>query len=361
MDRQQEDQEIRRAVIVRQRLCTLIVIATLSGCDGGLVRAPEQPPAWFQHPPQEVGLLYAAGSAGPGERESALARARQDLVSQLRLTITSDVRRNEDYSSQEASGQNRAERLAQVARSDIQSKASAADLPGVTVVEQVDQREAVYVLLRLDRIAWANDLRAHIAILDTNLPTEAAAVLALPIATPVQRLTAAGQHIRRLLPLLVERDEYLTRLRTALPGSAMPEEPINRAALDRHLQDLLAELTVTLPEDPSVIPLQTQLIESLRSVGLRAVPAGQVGVLQLPLKLTTRAETIGGQVKLDGQLNGSLRLAPDAGGTQLGGIALTERASSTREDVARERLYQKLAKRLADDLDQRLTKMLAGN
>lgn len=346
-------------MIVRRRLCLLIAIAALTGCDGAFVRAPEQPPAWFQHPPQEAGLLYAAGSAGPGERESALARARQDLVSQLRLTITSDVRRNEDYSSNESSGQNRAERLAQVARSDIQSKASAEDLPGVTVVEQIDQREAVYVLLRLDRVAWANELRAHIATLDARLPIEADAVLALPTATPVQRLTTAGQHIRRLLPLLVERDEYLTRLRTALPGSAMPAEPVNRAALDRHLHDLLAELTVTLPDDPSVLPLQTQLIESLRRVGLRAVPAA--GVLQLPLTLTTRAETIGGQVKLDGQLNGSLRLAPDAGGTQLGGIALTERASSTREDVARERLYQKLAKRLADDLDQRLSQMLAGN
>ena len=248
-----------------------------------------------------------------------------------------------------------------MARSDIQSKASAEDLPGVTVVEHVDQRDAVYVLLRLDRVAWANDLRAHIATLDATLPTESAAVLALPTTTPVQRLTAAGQHIRRLLPLLVERDEYLTRLRTALPGTAMPAEPINRAALDRHLQALLAELTVTLPDDPSVVPLKTQLIESLRRVGLRTVPAGHVGVLQLPLKLTTRAETIGGQVKLDGQLNGSLCLAPEAGGTQLGGIALTERASSTNEDVARERLYQKLAKRLADDLDQRLSKMLAGN
>ncbi len=343
------------------RLATLLAIAALSGCDGGFIRAPETTPAWFQRPPQEAGLLFAVGSAGPNQHDQALARARQDLVSQLRLTITSDVRHNEDYSSQETTAQNRAERLTQVARSDVQAKASAADLPGVTVVEQVDQREATYILLRLDRVAWANDLRARIATLDATLPPEAAAILALPTTTPAQRLAAAGQQIRRLLPLLVERDEYLTRLRTALPGAAMPAEPLDRAALDRHLQNLLAELTVTLPDDPSVLPLQTQLIESLRHVGLRTVPMGQIGVLQMPLVLTTRAETISGQVKLDGILSGSLRLAADAGGTQLGGISLSERASSTREDVARERLYQKLAKRLADDLDQRLTRMLAGN
>jgi hypothetical protein len=351
-------------VNVARRFATAIAIAALSGCDGGFIRAPETTPAWFQHPPHEEGMLYAVGAAGPGQRDTALARARQDLVSQLRLTIVADVRHNEDYASTDATGQNRAERLAQVARSDVQAKASAADLPGVTIVEQVDQREATYILLRLNRVAWADELRARIATLDAKLPTEAAAILAFPTTTPVQRLTAAGQQIRRLLPLLVERDEYLTRLRTALPGSAMPAAPIDRAALDRHLQNLLAELTVTLPDDPSIMPLQTQLIESLRQVGLRAVPANNGvngGILQLPLVLTTRAENINGQIKLDGQLSGSLRLSADAGGTQLGGISLSERASSTREDVARERLYQKLSKRLAEDLDQRLTRMLAGN
>ncbi len=333
----------------------------LAGCGGDAVRETEQPPQWFQHPPQETGRLFAVGSARSGERDAALARARQDLVSQLRLTITSTVQRNEDYANSESTGNNRAERLAQVARSDVQAKSAIQDLPGVTVVEQLDQREACYVLLRLDREAWANDLRTRIRALDEQLPSEAAAILALPSTTPAQRLAAAGQQIRQVLPLLVERDEYLTRLRIALPGSPMPGEAVDRNALDRHLHDLLADLTVSLPPDTSVAPLHSQLIESLRGVGLRTVPAGQLAVLNLPLTLTTRAETINGQVKLDGQLNGSLRLADDAGGKQLGGITLSERSSSTREDVARERLYQKLAKRLAEDLDQRLTRMLAGN
>lgn len=349
-------------MVRRRRLLALahvVTVLALAGCGGDGVRQAEQPPAWFQRPPQESGRLFAVGSADPGARDAALARARQDLVSQLRLSITSNVHRSEDYTSHDATGENRAERLAQAARSDVQAKASAEDLPGVTVVEQVDQRDACYVLLRLDRQAWADDLRARIQALDTRLPGEAVAVLALPTTTPAQRLAAAGAQIRRVLPLLVERDEYLTRLRIALPGTAMPADAIDRAALDRHLQTLLAELTVSLPTDSSVAPLQAQLIESLRSVGLRTTAHG--GVLDLPLTLTTRAETIGDQVKLDGQLRGSLRLAPEAGGTELGGITLNERASSVREDVARERLYQKLAKRLAEDLDQRLTRMLAGN
>ncbi len=338
-----------------------------SGCGSDSLLRPlglapaETAPAWFQHPPHEAGWLYAVGSAGPTEADAALTRARQDLVSQLSLTIRSSSTSSETYSSQEATGQGRAERLAQAARSQVQAQASAEDLPGVQVVERVEQAKASYVLLRLDRQAWASDLRIRIADLDAKLTTEAAAITALPIDTPAHRLTAAGTQIRRLLPLLVERDECLTRLRIALPGSAMPPDAINRAALDNRLENLLADLTVTLPADPSVKPLEAQLINSLRAVGLRTVPAGQAGVLTLPLTLATRSETISGQIRIDGQLTGSLSLAAEAGGTQLGGISLAERASSTREDVARERLYQKLAKSLADDLDRRLTNMLAGH
>ncbi len=343
------------------------LLLLIGSCGGdGLLRplglAPaETAPAWFQHPPHEAGWLYAVGAAGADEIDAAQARARQDLVSQLSLTIHSSSTNDETYSSHEATGQGRAERLAQAARSQVQALASANDLPGVQVVERVEQAKATYVLLRLDRQAWANDLRTRIADLDARLTTEAANITALPLTTPAQRLAAAGAHIRRLLPLLVERDEYLTRLRIALPGTAMPPDAVNRAALDNRLEGLLADLTVSLPADPSVKPLESQLINSLRAVGLHTVPAGQPGVLTLPLTLTTRSETISGQIRLDGQLTGSLALAADAGGTQLGGIAISERASSTREDVARERLYQKLAKALADDLDKRLTHMLAGH
>lgn len=340
----------------------LALAIALAGCFGGggsRAVVDNAPPAWYGHPPQQAGTLHAVG-AGP-DRETALARAQQDLVSQLKLSIKASSTHSETYSSQEATGTDRAERLAQNARSKVQAKSSIEDLPGVTVVEQADRGTSTYVLLRLDREAWAADLRARIAGIDARLPTEAAIVTAMPAITPAQRLTAAGTHIRRLLPLLVERDEYLTRLRTALPGSAMPAEAVDRGALDRSLSGLLADLTVTLPSDPSVKPLESQLIESLRGVGLRTVDPGQPGVLQLPMTLTTRSETIGGQIRLDGQLTGSLRLSPEAGGTQLGGISLTDRVSSARDDVARERLYQKLAKKLANDLDARLTRMLAGN
>jgi hypothetical protein len=364
VDRQQEAEEVRVAVIAATRgaLLTLGLAGalTLAGCLGSDNRAADfGPPAWYGKPPQEEGRLFAVGAAD--DHDGALARAQQDLVSQLRLSIKSSTTHSENYSSQEATGTDRAERLAQNARSKVQAKASAEDLPGVTVVEQIVRSGTTYVLLRLDRQAWATELRNRIAALDALLPSEAAAVAALPATTPAQRLAAAGAHIRRLLPLLVERDENLTRLRTALPGSPMPPDVVDRGALDRRLSNLLADLSVVLPADPSVAPLTAQLIESLRAVGLRTVDPHHTGVLQLPLVLTTRSETIDGQIRLDGQLTGSLRLSPEAGGTQLGGISLTERASSARPEVARERLYQKLALRLAEDLDARLTRMLAGN
>lgn len=354
-------------ILSRPLLCLLCVVALQSGCGSDSLLRPlglasaEKAPEWFLHPPHEAGWLYAVGAAGPHEVDTALAKARQDLVSQLSLTIRSTSMSNESYSSQEATGQGRAERLAQAARNNVQTHASANDLPGVQVIERVEQTKNTYVLLRLDRKTWAADLRMRIADLDARLLTEAATVSALPTATPAQRLTAAGTHIRRLLPLLVERDECLTRLRIALPSTAMPPDVVNRATLDNRLENLLADLTVSLPADPSVKPLESQLINSLRAVGLHTVPAGTPGILTLPLTLTTRSETISGQIRLDGQLNGSLALSPDAGGTQLGGISISERASSTREDVAKERLFQKLAKALADDLDKRLTRMLAGN
>lgn len=349
---------------LRSLVPVCVLALALGGCDGLLAPRSEGPapaPAWFLHPPQQPGMLFAVGSAEAGNRALALARAHQDLVSQLRLTIRSQAQRNEEYASQDATGTNRAERLAQQARSEVQTKASAEDLPGVTVAEQVDTSTACYLLIRLDRQAWAADLRERLAGLDARLPGEVAAITALPTATPREQLAAAGVHIRRLLPLLVERDEYLTRLRTALPGTAMPADPIDRAGLDRRLQNLLAGLTVSLPADPSVKPLEGQLIESLRGIGLRTVAADQNGIMQLPLVLTLRSERIGDMIKLDGQLTGSLRLAPEAGGTQLGGISISERASSSREDVARERLQQKLARRLATDLDARLSRMLAGD
>ena len=352
---------LARGLLTRGLLISSIAgVLALTGCLGSADRAAVGgPPAWYGKPPVEDGRLFAVGAGD--DHDGALARAQQDLVSQLRLSIKSSTTHSENYSSQEATGTDRAERLAQNARSKVQAKASAEDIPGVTVVEQVVDADTIYVLLRLDRQAWANELRNRIATLDAQLPGEAAAVTALPTTTPAQRLAAAGAQIRRVLPLLVERDEDLTRLRTALPGTSMPPDVIDRGALDRRLSNLLADLAVTLPADPSVKPLTPQLIESLRAVGLRTVEPKQAAVLQLPLVLTTRSENIDGQIRLDGQLTGSLRLSAEAGGTQLGGISLSERASSARLDVARERLYQKLAASLASDLDTRLTHMLAGN
>ena len=308
-------------------------------------RAPA--PGWYQQPPREPGRLYGVGAGS--DRDAAVAAATKDLVNQIEVSITVDDRTRESSSTALATGNDRVERYEAATRSDIRSRSEQRELPGLCVAQQEQVGDRVYVLMVVDRLIWAADLRGRIKACDDRLAAVAAAY------TGNQKPSTAAVLLRETTPLLLERDDLIRRLRAADPASVMPPEVVDRVALRRQIQAVLDALTVNLPTEPEFTDLQPALLDAFAKVGIRAAAPDQTGSLRLRLTLRTSTQRIENQVRCDGELRGAIE---DAKGRRLAGIQLSDRAGAPAEVTAKERLNQKLAQRLATDLDQRLLTML---
>ncbi len=317
-------------------------------------------PEWVRSPPRSAGMLYGIGQGQRGDRDAALAAARNDLVSQLQVSIDADVEHEGTSTSEESTAKARTERYQEAARTKVRARASAEELPGLTVVKQEDGERSTWLLVSLDRRVWADDLRARIATVDQKLSRDLATIDRIPGTTAAQRLSIAGRLSAWIIPGFAERDEYLRRLRLADPHLQAPAEPVDRGAITTRLADLLKDLTVEIAVGDDLRDLEPLAQQAFAKSGFRGVAVGN-GTLTVPLAWSTSAQTIGTQVRIDGRLSGTIRLAAAHGGATLAAVDLTERTSAPTEAAARDRLLRKLASALAKDLDQRLLKILAGD
>ena len=303
-------------------------------------------------------MLYAVGTGG--DRETALASARRELAAQVRLDINAETDSTDAYRSQEATGSARVESLASDARARVRTRAALSDLPGVTVDRQEVQGATTYVLVRLDRSLWAAEVRGRLTAANERLVALDRDLATAPADAPADRLALVGRLMSEMIPALAERDEAERRLHLADPGLETQVQPINRQKWLTRLGTLLDQLQVTVPTGtPDLDALAPALTEALAKVGLRATTTPGAP-LHLTLTMTLRCQTIGEQVRCDGSLVGALGLTPAAGGRRLGGISLSDRAGSTLEVAARERVVAKLATKVAQNLAERLPGMLAG-
>jgi hypothetical protein len=306
-------------------------------------------PAWAQDPPREPGMVFGTGSGA--DRDTAVAAATRDLVSQIQVSVSVDDRTQETSGTTLASGADRLERYEAATRSDVRSRAEQRELPGLSVIRQEQLGDRVWVLLRLDRVVWAGDLSGRIQSVDERLKAAVAA------QAGDSRPAAAVQVLRATAPLFVERDDLVSRLRAAEPGGTIRAEPVDRAALRRQVQVALDQVTVSLPAEPEFSDLQPALVDAFAKVGIRSAAPDQPGTVRLRLTLKTTPLRIDNQVRVDGDLRGTVE---DAQGRRLAGIQLSDRSGAPAESVARDRLNLKLARRLADDLDRRLLDILQG-
>ena len=313
-----------------------------------VVTAPfRSTPEWAQNPPRTPGMVYGTGSGA--DRDTAVAAATRELVSQIQVSVSVDERTRETSSSTLATGQDRLERYEAATRSDVRARAEQRELPGVTLVKQEQVGDRVWVLLALDRVVWAGDLAGRIASVDARIKAAVAA------HAEDRRPAAAAALLRDATPLFIERDDLVRRLRAAEPGGVIAPEPVDRTALRRQVQQILDRVTVTLPSEPEFADIAPALVDAFAKVGIRAAAPDQAGTLRLRLTLKTTVLRIDNQVRVDGDLRGAVE---DAQGRRLAGIQLSDRAGAPAEAVARDRLALKLARRIADDLDCRLLDML---
>jgi len=291
--------------------------------------------------------LYAIGS-GAG-RDAAISNARAELARSLRVSIDASSRAVERGEDQRSSRNGRSERFESSYVSDARSSARIDDLPGVTVVEVVPHAGETWALLRLDRAAWAEDLRTRLAETDRAL-----AGLALPSGASA---SSAARLLRAGAPLWAERERQVARLRLAAPDVAAPALPFDKIAWQQGIDLALAGIRLYLDAGPDLAPLRPLLAEACARQGI--VLAADAP-LRLVLEVSVREQRVAiadqSQWRVDGVLSGRVL---DANQRELGGFTLSERSSAGDTTEARRRLLAKLADRLAAELDRRLVEFVA--
>ena len=327
------------------RPTALLLAVALGGC--GLVPGRDEAPAWVRSAPVEPGALFSVGSGGG--RDAAISSARAELARSLRVSIDASSRALARAEDQRGSRSGRSERFESSYVSDARSSARIEDLPGVTVVEVVAHAGETWALLRLDRAAWAEDLRAGLAAND-----QALAALALP---PAASAASAAKLLRAGAPLWAERERLVAGLRLAAPGVLPPNPPFDKFAWQHGIDLALAGIGLDLIAGAELAQLRPLLAEACARQGILLAANAP---LRLALDLDVREQRVAisdqSQWRLDGMLSGRVL---DANQRELGGFTLSERASAGDAAEARRRLLAKLADRLAADLDRRLVEFIA--
>jgi hypothetical protein len=306
----------------------------------------DPPPPWATELPRERGMLFAAGSGQHGDREAALAAARTELASEIEVSIA--AARREAASGEtaiDATGR-RVERWDQSVRAEGEQRVTQANLPGVTVREARDTRDRTWVLVAMDRAAWAEQLRGQLAALDQRIIDTAATTE--PEAQPA---AAAARRWLRIAPLIGERSALADRLRLAA-GEEPPQPPLDLAAERAELARRLGSVSIRLALDPEVEPAA---LEACAAHGLSVVSGETDGLAPLLLHAGLegiKIDRIGDEYRCDGRLVGSLDARERS--RSLAAIDLSERTSGLDSATLKSRLGAKCGAALAEQLDRNL-------
>ncbi len=299
-------------------------------------------PAWVNNPPMDLHVVYGVGADVHHDRERAMIDARHDIARQLHIVIEGDGRDDEDTEV------------------DDQLSASGAhprvmvdhlELPGVTMTRMADTPRCLYVQVALNREAWAASLRQRIAELDEQVAA------ALRVAPPggARQVAAAAARYQRLQPLLSDRDEKVSHLQIADPGSPVPPGRTTLAAERERLSAELDQVSVELIADPELEAVLPQISGSCANLGLHMAPGGPAPTLRLRLQLRVNALPVDGMMRMEGDFDA----ATIKDGRELGNFHIHLRSSSLTETIARDRLMRKILLSWTDYLEHEFVGCLA--
>jgi len=296
-------------------------------------------PTWVLQPPLDLDYTYGVGTDLRMDRNTAIAEGRRDIARQLRIVIRGDGQEEDDLEIEDdPNGRKRV-------------SIDHLELPGITVTKQAETDHCLYVQVALNREAWATGLRNRITELDRDI----AAVLTShehqsEIDPKTHPVGAAARLHQRLMPLVSAREDKLSHLQIAKPGSIAPQAPITLAEMRERLRLVLDRVSVDIVADPDLEPVLPQLTATCAGIGLRIVRPGTAKpTLRLKLTLSSKQMTVDGMERLEGTFQS---LVETGDGTSLGGITIILRTSSLIETVAHDRLMRKIQVRWAEYIEK---------
>lgn len=325
----------------------------LVGCASGPVKQPDvvhkSQPSWVTKPPLKSGVAYGVGAmeiyGNPAEAvQRAAELARVDLVTQLKVTVSSDM----TSSISETSGSNQPTQLLRSVHQQVRSSIPQAELDEVETTDTYVDAKHAYALVELDRAVAAARLRRDIQELDEELIGYAV-------------LNPQGSTLERLQPLLpaltviAKRDQLSERL--ALVSMERKGEPLatELKALQQRIDTLLKQLVVTLElNDSGAEAIAGDVLEALTKQGLRVSSSGPADLrFVLNCELTHKQQSGSHYVFA----NSRVRIE-NSNGQVLSSFSKQAKGVSGIDNVARQKAGQQVAQLLSDELAVTLVQRL---
>lgn len=297
-------------------------------------------PSWVLQPPLDQEYTYGIGTDLRMDRNTAIAEGRRDIARQLRIVIRGDGQEEDENEVELDEDPNGRPRVT----------IDHLELPGITVTKQAETDHCLYVQVALNREAWATSLRNRIAELDRDITAVLASHEHKPEVDPsVHPVGAAARLHQRLMPLVSAREEKLSHLLIAKPGSIAPQAPITLAEMRERLRRVLGRVSVDIIAAPDLEAILPQLTATCAGIGLRITPGAAKPTLRLRLTLKSMQIMVNGMERLDGTFQSMVETGD---GTSLGGITINLRTSSLSDSVAYDRLMRKIQVRWAEYIEK---------
>ncbi len=296
-------------------------------------------PSWVLQPPLDLEYTYGVGTDLRMDRNTAIAEGRRDIARQLRIVIRGDGQEDDEIEVEDdPNGRPRV-------------TIDHLELPGITVTRQTETDHCLYVQVALNREAWATSLMNRIAELDRDIATVLANHERQPEVDPrAHPVGAAARLHKRLMPLVSAREEKLSHLQIAKPGSIAPAAPMTLAEMRERLRQVLDRVSVDIVAAPDLEPILPQLTATCAGIGLRIVRPGTAKpTLRLKLTLTSMQMMVDGMERLEGTFQSMVETGD---GASLGGITISLRTSSLINTVAHDRLMRKIQVRWAEYIEK---------
>ncbi len=303
--------------------------------------APQGIPSWVLQPPLDAEYVFGVGTDLRHDRTRAIAEGQRDIARQLHIVISGDEQDGDDVEIEEDDTISRP----RVVIDHL-------EIPGITVTREVSTTHCLYVQVALNRTAWATSLRNRLTEIDRDLTTVLANHARQPeIDATLHPIGSAARLHQRLRPLVEAREEKLSYLMIAQPGSIYPAAPITSADLRERLRQVLDRVTVDLVAAPDLEPILPQLTATCAGIGMRITPGAAKPTLRMKLTLASSTKPIEGMERLEGVFQSSVETGD---GILLGTIVIRLRTSSLTQTTAQDRLMRKILVRWAEYIEKDL-------
>ena len=266
-------------------LTSVIIVSSLAACSATSTKtgsdtrradnqASLEVPDWVNNPPQRTGFAYGVGSGDLwGDKADAVRRAgeaaRVNLVSQLRVTVSSDFSNR----LEERTAMGKQTELVRTVQNTVRSKVPAVELDEVKVTDTYFEKKFAYALAELDRVKAANRLRAQIAHLEDQ-------VVAIGVKP---RSGSTLQQLRTVLPalsLFAQRDRLADQL--ALVGTQRQKPALRNElqTIQSTIYDLFNQLHVRISmTDDGAQEIAAGVMEALTEQGMRISQQGRYDLM----------------------------------------------------------------------------------